>query len=76
MSVGRVLTEIFGVSEFFYRKCVKNKSRSGTPKIEDFGSFFRKKRVFGVADFSEKLRKRFFIVGGHLNFSFHKYLLI
>ena len=79
----RVPTKIFGVLEFFYRKFVKNKfSRSGTPKIDYFGPFFknrcpkflptRKKRVFRLADFFEKSRKWEFILGVRPYFFFHK----
>ena len=75
MSMGMVQTKIFGESEFFHRKFVNKKfSRSGTPKIDDFGPFFknkcpkflptRKKRVFRVADFFEKSRKWGFFFGG------------
>ena len=54
----------------------------GTPKIDDFGPFFknrcpkflptRKKRVFRVADFFEKSRKWGFILGCAPKFFFHK----
>ena len=67
MSMGRVPTEIFGVGLFLSKVCQKQFSSSGTPKIEDFGPFFKnrcpkflpsgKKRVFRVADFFEKSRK-------------------
>ena len=68
MSRRRVPTEIFGVSEFFYRKFVEKKFRGrGPQKSTFFGAFFknqsskflptRKKRVFCVADFFEKSRK-------------------
>ena len=73
MSLRRVPTKIFGVSEFFYRKFAKYNFR-GRTKIDDFGAFFKnryskflqpgKKRVFCVADFPEKSRKWGFILGG------------
>ena len=83
MSMGRVPTKIFGVSEFFLSKlCEKKFSRSGTPKIDDFGPFFKnrcpiflptgKKRVFRVADFFEKSRKWGVIFGGAPQNLFHK----
>ena len=63
-----------GVRKKTFTVCRKKFSRSGTPKIDDFGLFFknrcpkflptRKKRVFRVADFSEKSRKWGFILEG------------
>ena len=76
MSMGRVPTKIFSVSEFFIESLSKKFSRSGTPKIDDFEPFFKnrcpeflpieKKRVFSlfcVADFFEKSRKWGVILG-------------
>ena len=63
---------------FLSKVCQKKFSRSGTPKIDDFGPFFknrcpkflptRKKRVFRVADFFEKSRKWRFILRVRPNF--------
>ena len=42
MPMGRVLTKIFGVSEFFYRKFVKNNFRGRGPENRRFCAFFQK----------------------------------
>ena len=41
MPMRRTPNEIFGVWEFFIESLSKNISRSGTPKIDDFGPFFK-----------------------------------
>ena len=40
--MGTVPTKIFGVSEFFYRKFVKNIFEIGDPKNRGFWAFFQK----------------------------------
>ena len=74
MSMGGPGRNFWCVGAFLSKVCQKQFSRSGTPKIDDFGPFFKnrcpkflptgKKRVFHVADFFEKSRKLGFILGG------------
>ena len=75
MSMGRVPTKIFGVSEFFYRNFAKKNFRDRGPQKStilglfskiDVGNFCQlgKNVFFGVADFFEKSRKWGVIFGG------------
>ena len=70
MSTRRIPSEIFGLSEFFYRMFVEKKFRVPGPEKSTFLDFFQKSilgilssgknRVFCVVDFFEKSRKRGF----------------
>ena len=55
MSMGRVATEIFGVSEFFYRKFVKNHFRGRGPQKSKFLDLFSKMDVRNFCHLGKKM---------------------
>ena len=57
MSIGRVPTEIFGVSEFFYRKFVKKNFRGRGPQKSTFLGLFSK---IDVRNFCQRGKNVFF----------------
>ena len=57
MSMGRVPIEIFGVSEFFYRKFVKKKFRGRGPQKSTISGLFSK---IDVRNFCQLGKKVFF----------------
>ena len=57
MSMRRVPTKIFGVSQFYYRKFVKNFFAIGDPKNRRFWVFFQK----SMSEISAKWEKRYFL---------------
>ena len=59
MSMGRVLTKIFGVSEFFYRKFFKKNFRGRGPQKSTILGFFSK---IDVRNFCQLGKNVFFVL--------------